>query len=139
VVDGRSYRVVRTSSPRPWRTAPTTSSCIGNTGSARQMYKRVSTRVETAFRGGRQPVRADTLVKAPVFDPNSARARSPGRHGPHRGTAAERCPVSLASTNLTTDANGCPSSTRCCPVTHTAYRHQVRVGEDRRQHRLSKM
>ena len=68
-VDGRVYTVVRDVTVA-MSAGGGTGSCVAS-GSARQLYKKVSTRVETEFRDGTKPVRADTLVDAPVFDPNS--------------------------------------------------------------------
>ena len=70
-VDGRQYRVVREVAIT-MSSGANTSACVGS-GSAKQLYKRISTRVETTFKGRTKPVRADTLVKAPVFDATSAR------------------------------------------------------------------
>ncbi len=103
-VDGRDYRVVRTVSTT--MSSGDTSSCVGS-GSNKQRYKRVSTRVETAFRGRTRPVRADTLVKAPVFDPNSARGAIAFVVIDRNGNPLAGLPVNAASVDLTTDARGC--------------------------------
>ena len=105
VVDGRTYRVHREVST-VMSSGGDVSSCVG-TGSSKQRYKKVSTRVETAFRSGSRPVRADTLVKAPVFDPNSARGAIAFVVRDRNGTPLPGMPVSAASTTLTTDARGC--------------------------------
>jgi Tfp pilus assembly protein PilV len=103
-VDGRDYRVVRTVSTT--MSSGDTSSCVGS-GSNKQRYKRVSTRVETAFRGRTRPVRADTLVKAPVFDPNSARGAIAFVVIDRNGNPLAGLPVNAASVDLTTDVRGC--------------------------------
>ena len=105
VVDGRTYRVYREVST-VMSSGGDVSSCVG-TGSSKQRYKKVSTRVETAFRSGSRPVRADTLVKAPVFDPNSARGAIAFVVRDRNGTPLPGLAVSAASTTLTTDARGC--------------------------------
>ena len=104
-VDGRSYRIVRTVATT-MASGANTSSCVGS-GSAKQLYKRVTTRVETAFRATAQPVRADTLVKAPVFDPNSARGAIAFQVIDRTGTPLSGLPVGIPGTNLTSDSRGC--------------------------------
>ena len=66
LVDGRTYTVNRVVDHQMATTTP--SSCVGS--SARQLYKKVTTTVTTP-RTRMKAVRADTLVKAPVYDPNS--------------------------------------------------------------------
>ena len=104
-VDGRSYRIVRTVATT-MASGANTSSCVG-AGSAKQLYKRVTSRVEASFRGTAQPVRADTLVKAPVFDPNSARGAIAFQVIDRTGTPLSGLPVSIPGTNLTSDSRGC--------------------------------
>lgn len=104
-VDGRDYRIVRTVATT-MASGANTSSCVG-AGSAKQLYKRVTTRVETAFQGTAQPVRADTLVKAPVFDPNSARGAIAFQVIDRTGAPLAGLPVSIPGTNLTSDSRGC--------------------------------
>ena len=71
-VDGRDYRVVREVVVTT-ATGAATSACVGS-GGVKQFYKRVSTRVTTAFRGATtRAVRADTLVDAPLIDPSSTK------------------------------------------------------------------
>jgi Tfp pilus assembly protein PilV len=123
VVDGRTYTVVR--AVQPTLSTGTTSSCVGST-SARQLYKRVTTTVTTP-RARMKPVRADTLVKAPVYDPNS----STGAIGlvvidragnPLPGLSAE-----AGGLTRTTDAKGCaffdvlPAGTHTATVTRPGY------------------
>jgi Tfp pilus assembly protein PilV len=69
-VDGRAYRVVREVVVTTG-SGSATSACVGS-GGVKQFHKRVSTRVTTAFRGATtKAVRADTLVDAPLINPNS--------------------------------------------------------------------
>ncbi len=116
-VDGRDYRVVRTVSTT--MSSGDTSSCVGS-GSNKQRYKRVSTRVESAFRGTTRPVRADTLVKAPVFDPNSARGAIALVVIDRNGNPLPGLPVNAASVDLTTDARGCSFFDGLLPGTYVA-------------------
>ena len=104
VVDGRTYTVSRQVSTV--MSSGDTSSCVGS-GSAKQRYKKVSTSVTTAFRSGTRAVRSDTLVKAPVFDPNSARGAIAFVVIDRNGNPLSSLPINAASTNLTTDARGC--------------------------------
>src|SRR3712207_6134973 len=66
-VGGRTYTVEREVSITTGTTSAT-SACVSS-GGTRQLYKRVSTKVTTTFRGRVQPVRADTLIKAPTYKP----------------------------------------------------------------------
>lgn len=102
-VDGRTYTIVREVTTVM---STGTSSCIGST-SAKQRYKKVSTRVTTAFRSGTRPVRADTLVKAPVFDPNNARGAIAFVVIDRNGNPLSSLPINASSTSISTDANGC--------------------------------
>ncbi len=104
-VDGRSYRVVREVTVT-MASGSSTSSCVGS-GSAKQLHKKVSTRVETAFRGSTRPVRADTLVRAPIFDPSSPRGAIGFTVADRNGTPLSGLPVAVPGINRTTDANGC--------------------------------
>ena len=104
VVDGRTYTVTRQVSTV--MSSGGTSSCVGS-GSAKQRYKKVSTSVTTAFRSGTRAVRSDTLVKAPVFDPSSARGAIAFVVIDRNGNPLSSLPINAASTNLTTDARGC--------------------------------
>lgn len=103
-VDGRVYKVVRDVQVT-MSSGAATSSCVGS-GSARQAHKRVSTRVETAFRGRTRPVRADTLVRAPVFDPNGNGAIAFVVID-RQGSPLSGLPVSVPGVSRTSDANGC--------------------------------
>lgn len=104
-VDGRAYRVVREVTVT-MASGASTSTCVGS-GSAKQLHKKVSTRVETAFRGSTRPVRADTIVEAPIFDPNSARGAIGFVVSDRNGDPLAGLPVSVLGINRTTDASGC--------------------------------
>lgn len=106
VVDGRTYTVVR-DVVATMASGATTSSCVGS-GSAKQLHKRVSTRVETAFRSpSTKPARADTLVKAPLFDPNSPTGAIALTVIDRRGIGLPGLAASVSGVSRTTDANGC--------------------------------
>ncbi len=102
-VDGRSYTVVREVSTVM---SSGTSSCVGS-GSAKQRYKKVSTKVTTSFRSGTRAVRSDTLVKAPIFDPSNAHGAIAFVVIDRNGNPLSGLPINASSTNLTTDSRGC--------------------------------
>ncbi|MCU1693338.1 MAG: prepilin-type N-terminal cleavage/methylation protein [Frankiales bacterium] len=104
-VDGRSYTVSRAVAAS-LASGADTSACVSS-GSAKQLYKRVTTSVTTAFRGPVKPVRADTLVKAPVFDPTAARGAISFKVIDREGQPVPAAPVSTNGRSATTDANGC--------------------------------
>ena len=81
-------------------------SCAAS-GSARQLHKRVSTRVETAFRGNARPPRADTLVDAPLFDPASPYGAISFVVMDRHGTGLAGLSVSIPGSTRTTNAAGC--------------------------------
>lgn len=116
-VDGRVYQVSREVSV-VLSSGADTSACIG-AGSARQRYKKVSTRVTTDFRSGTRPVRADTLVKAPVFDPNSARGAIAFVVIDRNGAPLPGLSINAGGVNLTTDARGCAFFEGLAPGTYT--------------------
>lgn len=114
-VGGRTYDVVRTVAATMSSGAP--SSCVGT--SARQMYKRVTSTVTSP--GARmRPVRSDTLVRAPVYDPNS----NTGAIGlvviDRSGNPLSGLPASTGALNRTTDSKGCAFFDGLAPGTHTA-------------------
>ncbi|MDT7571349.1 MAG: hypothetical protein QOE05_1523, partial [Actinomycetota bacterium] len=117
IVDGRTYRVTR----EVQTTMPTgaSSACLGS-GSSRQYYKRVSTKVETAFKGATaKPVRADTIVRAPLYDPSSTLGAIGFRVMNRDGTPLSGLPVSASSLNRTTDTSGCAFFDALTPGTVT--------------------
>lgn len=116
VVDGRTYTVTRTVAPT--LSTGATSSCIGS-GSARQLYKRVTTRVTTP-RARMRPVRADTMVKAPVYDPNSSTGAIALVVIDRAGGPLAGLPADAGGINRTTDANGCAFFDGLPAGTHTA-------------------
>jgi Tfp pilus assembly protein PilV len=115
-VDGRDYRIVREVATT-MSSGADPSTCISS-GSAKQLYKRVSTRVETSFRGSARPVRADTLVKAPLFDPTTAVGALSVQVIDRSGTPLPGLPVHLAGADITTDANGCAFFDALLPGTY---------------------
>ena len=117
-VDGRVYRVVREVATT-MSSGADPSTCTGS-GSAKQLYKRVSTRVETSFRGPARPVRADTLVKAPVFDPTTAVGALSFRVIDRNGAPLPGLPVHAAGVDRTTDADGCAFFDALLPGAYTA-------------------
>lgn len=104
-VDGRSYRVVREVG-LTMSSGGDPSTCSGS-GSAKQLYKRVSTRVETSFRGSGRPVRADTLVKAPVFDPSTSVGALSVMVIDRGGAPLAGLAVHAGGADRTTDVHGC--------------------------------
>ena len=104
-VDGRAYTVVREVAVT-MSAGGGTGSCAAS-GSARQLHKRVSTRVETAFRDRTRPVRADTLVDAPVFDPASPYGAISFFVLDRDGSGLPGLSVSIPGSTRTTDAAGC--------------------------------
>ena len=105
-VDGREYQVVREVTVT-MASGASTSACVGS-GSAKQVYKKVSTRVTTAFRSATtKAVRADTLVRAPLFDPNSALGAIGFTVLDRASAPLAGLTVSVSSTNRTTDSRGC--------------------------------
>jgi Tfp pilus assembly protein PilV len=117
-VDGRDYRIVREVAAT-MSSGADPSSCIGS-GSAKQLYKRVSTRVETSFRGPARPVRSDTLVKAPAFDPTTAVGALSVMVIDRSGAPLPGLPVHAAGVDRTTDAQGCAFFDALQPGVHTA-------------------
>jgi len=117
-VDDRDYRIVREVATT-MSSGADPSTCIGS-GSAKQLYKRVSTRVETGFRGSARPVRADTLVKAPVFDPTTAVGAVSVSVIDRGGAPLPGLPVHVASVVRTTDAHGCAVFDALPPGAYTA-------------------
>ena len=116
VVDGRQYRVVREVAIT-MSSGANTSACVGS-GSAKQLYKRISTRVETTFKGRAKPVRADTLVKAPVFDATSARGAIAYSVVDRNGAPLAGTPVTADGRTETTNAGGCAFFDAVVPGTH---------------------
>jgi prepilin-type N-terminal cleavage/methylation domain-containing protein len=103
VVDGRSYAVYR--SVAPTLITGGVSPCVS--GSAQEVNKRVSTRVEFTFREGVKPVRSDTVISAPVFDPTSTNGAI-GAHAIDRdGQPVEGATVVIGATTGYTDESGC--------------------------------
>lgn len=117
-VDGRTYSVVREVRTTVAAGNAGTSSCVAS-GSARQLHKRVSTAVSTAFRGRTAPVRADTIVRAPVFDPNSDRGALAILVMNRSGAPLPGLTVTVASKSSTTDVNGCSFFDDLLPGTYT--------------------
>ena len=105
-VDGRTYRIHRQVSV-VLSSGSSVSSCVGTGTSSKQRYKKVNTRVETTFRGRVLPVRSDTMVKAPVYDPNSALGAIAFVVLDRNGAPLPNTLVNANGTTLTTDARGC--------------------------------
>lgn len=103
VVDGRTYTVVREVAVTM---ASGGSACLTN-GSPRQREKRVSTRVETDWRGRAAPVRADTVVSAPVFDAASLRGALGFQVLDRDGRPRQGFLVTVNGVSVSTDASGC--------------------------------
>ncbi len=116
-VDGRTYRIVRQVATT-MSSGADPSTCIGS-GSAKQLSKRVSTRVETRFRGSARPVRADTLVAAPAFDPTTALGAVSVSVIDRSGAPLAGLPVHIAGTSRSTDARGCAFFDALPPSTST--------------------
>ncbi len=105
-VGGRTYWVSR-DVVVTMASGASTSSCVGS-GSAKQLHKRVSTRVETTFRSpSTKSARADTLVKAPLFDPSSPTGAIALAVIDRQGKALSGLGASVPSASRTTDSNGC--------------------------------
>lgn len=104
-VDGRTYRIVRSVAPT-LSSGGDPSTCVVS-GSAKQLHKRVSTQVVTDFRGPVKPVRSDTLVKAPVFDPASARGAISFTVLDFDANRVAGAPVTVLGLTGSTDSNGC--------------------------------
>lgn len=104
-VDGRVYRIFREVST-VMSSGADVSACVG-TGSSKQRYKKVTTRVETTVKGRVEPMRSDTLVKAPVYDPNSALGAIAFIVVDRNGVPLAGTLVNANGTTLTTDARGC--------------------------------
>lgn len=105
-VDGRDYRIVRevvvTTS-----TGAATSACVGS-GGVKPFYKRVSTSVTTAFRSPTtRPVRADTLVDAPLIDPSSTKGALGFTVLNRTSTPQSGLTVAVPGLSRTTDSRGC--------------------------------
>ena len=105
-VDGRDYSVVRevviTSA-----SGSATSACVGS-GGVKAFHKKVSTRVTTAFRGATtKPVRADTIVDAPLFDPSSTKGAIGFTVLDRTSTPLAGLAVAVPGHNRTTDSRGC--------------------------------
>ena len=108
-VDGRRYTVVREVEHTP-ATAAQASTCLGS-GSTRQLHKRVSTRVEpeAGWRGKTTtPVRSDTLVRSPVFDPAKTTEGAIGLLVLDRtGATLSGMSLQVSASTRTTDGRGC--------------------------------
>ena len=105
-VDGRDYRVVREVVVTT-ATGSDTSACVGS-GGVKQFYKRVSTRVTTAFRGATtRAVRADTLVDAPLINPNSTKGALGFTVFNRTSTPISGLAVAVPGFSRTTDSRGC--------------------------------
>ena len=116
VVDGRIYTVSRTVAAT--LSTGSTSSCIGSV-SARQLYKRVTTQVTTP-RARMKPVRADTVVKAPVYDPNSPTGAIGLVVIDRSGDPLAGLTADAGGITRTTDAKGCAFFDGLPAGTHTA-------------------
>jgi type II secretory pathway pseudopilin PulG len=116
-VDGRTYTVVRDVAAT--MSSGATSSCVGS-GSARQLYKRVTTTVTTPVRGRMKPVQADTVVKAPVYDASSPTGAIGLVVIDRGGNPLSGLAATAGGANRTTDAKGCAFFDGLAAGTHTA-------------------
>ena len=117
VVDGRSYQVAREVTVL-MSSGSDTSSCVGS-GSARQVYKKVSTSVSTSFRSSTRPIRSDTVVRAPVFDPTTARGAIGFRVLARNATPMSGVQVSTGGPTVSTDPDGCVFFDALVPGSYT--------------------
>lgn len=105
-VSGRTYSIVRTVNVKSGTTS-STSACTAS-ASTRDLYKRVTTTVNTTFRGRVQAVRADTLIKAPVYQAPAADKGAIGFLVMDRNSSPlPGLTVNAGGVNVPTDSSGC--------------------------------
>lgn len=114
-VSGRSYTVSR--SVTPALASGSGSACTAG-GSSQQLYKKVSTKVDTLFRENVTSVRADTLVTAPAFDPASTAGALGASVINRDGQPVAGAGVLLNGVTTLTDETGCAFVDTVTPGTY---------------------
>lgn len=116
-VDHRNYQVFR--SVAVTLSSGSNNVCIGG-GSRQQLYKRVSTRVEFPFKESVQPVRSDTLVYAPIYDPTSNNGAAGLSVIDRNGQPVEGASVTVGGVTVVTNEAGCAFVDNLVPGSYTA-------------------
>lgn len=99
-------------------TTSATSACVAS-GGTRQLYKRVTTTVRTTFRGQVQPVRADTLIKAPTYQPADVNKGAIGFLVMDRNSKPlDGLTVTADGQSVSTDLSGCSFFDGLAPGDH---------------------